>query len=156
MALSDGLSDGPSEAHGAGNPGLPEGRPPRIHRQAAGTPRAVALIDDDMRLDYAAPDFSAAAVSQALRRGGVVPGQAVTPPGSWRLLCVMLGILRLGALVVSLDSRSPAELRRHIPEIRTSAAAANVVQNGRHTDGGTEAEPPLESTLHITEVAERR
>jgi hypothetical protein len=60
------ISDGPCEERGAGNPGLPEGRAPRIHRRAASTPRAVALIDEGVRLDYAAlgSSVSAAAVAR--------------------------------------------------------------------------------------------
>ncbi|MCX4461412.1 amino acid adenylation domain-containing protein [Streptomyces sp. NBC_01728] len=131
------ISDGTPEARGAGNPGSPDGLALRIHRQARSTPRAVALTDGDVRLDYAALDSSAAAVAQALRRSGVAPGQAVAValPRSWRLVCVMLGILRLGALVVPLDLQSPAERRRHILE---DCAAVALV----HDADGAAAELP--------------
>jgi amino acid adenylation domain-containing protein len=131
------ISDGTPEARGAGNPGSPDGLALRIHRQARSTPRAVALTDGDVRLDYAALDSSAAAVARALRRSGVAPGQAVAValPRSWRLVCVMLGILRLGALVVPLDLQSPAERRRHILE---DCAAVALV----HGADGAAAELP--------------
>ncbi|WP_063798134.1 non-ribosomal peptide synthetase [Streptomyces sp. 150FB] len=114
------------EASVAEDPGSPGGLALEVHRQALRTPRAVALTDGDARLDYAALDSSAAAVAQALRRAGVARGQAVAValPRSWRLVCVMLGILRLGAQVVPLDTQSPAERRRYV--LQDSAAVALV------------------------------
>ncbi|MEU8472747.1 amino acid adenylation domain-containing protein [Streptomyces sp. NPDC029006] len=84
--------------------------------QARRTPRAVAVIDGARRLDYATLDAASAAVADALRRGGIRPGQAVAVclPRSWHLVCAMLGILRLGGVVVPLDAQSPPERRGHI------------------------------------------
>ncbi|MEU6394493.1 amino acid adenylation domain-containing protein [Streptomyces sp. NPDC046939] len=94
----------------------PAGIAQGIHRQALRSPRAVAVVDGDVRLDYATVNAAAAAVAETLAREGVTRGQAVAValPRSWRLVCVMLGILRLGATVVPLDTQSPAERRRFI------------------------------------------
>ncbi|MFF4244835.1 amino acid adenylation domain-containing protein [Streptomyces sp. NPDC001822] len=97
-----------------------------VHRQALRTPRADAVADGDVRLDYATLNASAAAVASELGRRGVTAGQAVAValPRSWQLVCVMLGILRLGARVVPLDTQSPGERRLFV--LRDSAAAAVV------------------------------
>ncbi|MFJ9539249.1 amino acid adenylation domain-containing protein [Streptomyces sp. NPDC101225] len=110
----------------AEDPGTQAGLALEIHRQALRTPTADAVADGDVRLDYATLNTAAAAVAGALARHGVLPGQtvAVALPRSWRLVCVMLGILRLGAQVVPLDTQSPAERRHFI--LRDSGAAALV------------------------------
>ncbi|MFC4465703.1 amino acid adenylation domain-containing protein [Streptomyces xiangluensis] len=115
-----------SPAGVAEDPDAPVGIALEIHRQALRTPQAQAVADGDVRLDYATLNAAAAAVAEALGRQGVAPGQAVAValPRSWRLVCVMLGILRLGAQVVPLDTQSPAERRRFI--LDDSAAAALV------------------------------
>ena len=97
----------------AEDPGAPVGLALEIHRQALRTPQAEAVADGDVRLDYATLNAAADAVAEALGRQGVTPGQAVAValPRSWRLVCVMLGIVRLGAQVVPLDAQSPAERR---------------------------------------------
>ncbi|WP_338058000.1 GSCFA domain-containing protein [Streptomyces dangxiongensis] len=84
--------------------------------QARRTPGAVAVIDGERHLDYAALDSASATVADALRRRGIRPGQAVAVclPRSWQLVCAMLGVLRLGAVVVPLDAQSPPERRGHI------------------------------------------
>ncbi|MFD7815702.1 amino acid adenylation domain-containing protein [Streptomyces sp. NPDC059785] len=99
-----------------------------IHRQALRSPRADAVADGDVRLDYATLNAAAAAVAGELARRGVAGGQAVAValPRSWRLVCVMLGLLRLGARVVPLDTQSPAERRLLI--LRDSGAAALVYE----------------------------
>ncbi|MEU2773570.1 amino acid adenylation domain-containing protein [Streptomyces sp. NPDC007162] len=106
-----------------------------IHRRALRTPHAEAVADGDVSLDYAALNAAAAAVAQQLGRRGVTAGQAVAValPRSWRLVCVMLGILRLGARVVPLDTQSPAE-RRHFV-LRDSAAAALVYETVENATG---------------------
>ncbi|MEK8169549.1 AMP-binding protein [Streptomyces sp. M19] len=83
---------------------------------------------------------ASAAVADALRRHGVRPGQAVAVclPRSWRLVCAMLGVLRLGAVVVPLDALSPPERRRHI---LTDSAAVALVHG---------AEPPEEIPEGVT------
>ncbi|MFF4800906.1 amino acid adenylation domain-containing protein [Streptomyces sp. NPDC001351] len=97
-----------------------------IHRRALRTPRAEAVVDGDVSLDYGTLNAAADAVARELERQGVAAGQAVAValPRSWRLVCVMLGILRLGAQVVPLDTQSPAERRHFI--LRDSAAVALV------------------------------
>ncbi|MFD4660865.1 amino acid adenylation domain-containing protein [Kitasatospora sp. NPDC058444] len=115
-----------------------------VHEQALRTPRAVALVDGDVRLDYAALDTAAAAVAHGLRRSGVRPGQAVAVclPRSWQLVCVMLGVLRLGALVVPLDAQSPPERRRHI---LTDSAGVALVHGGTAPDDLPGHVRPLEA-----------
>ncbi|WP_370949421.1 AMP-binding protein [Amycolatopsis sp. cg5] len=87
-----------------------------VHAQALRTPRAIALEDGDRTFDYATLDAGGAAVAEALAREGVRPGDAVAVglARSWELVCVMLGILRLGGKVVPLDRLSPADRRAHI------------------------------------------
>ncbi|WP_329034034.1 non-ribosomal peptide synthetase [Streptomyces sp. NBC_00178] len=97
-----------------------------IHRRALRTPRADAVADGEVRLDYATLNAAAASVAAELGRRGVTAGQAVAValPRSWQLVCVMLGVLRLGARVVPLDTQSPAERRLFM--LRDSAAVALV------------------------------
>ncbi|WP_406841817.1 amino acid adenylation domain-containing protein (plasmid) [Streptomyces sp. AHU1] len=97
-----------------------------IHRQALRTPGATALIDGGVRMDYAQLQTAADVVAETLRREGVTAGQAVAValPRSWQLVCVMLGILRMGAQVVPVDTQSPADRRRFI--LKDSAAAVLV------------------------------
>ncbi|MFJ4920289.1 amino acid adenylation domain-containing protein [Streptomyces sp. NPDC088725] len=88
----------------------------RVLARAGRTPDVLALVDGGVSLDYAGLDAASAAVARGLLRHGVRPGQAVAVslPRSWQLVCAMLGILRLGAVVVPLDAQSPPERRRHI------------------------------------------
>jgi amino acid adenylation domain-containing protein len=97
-------------------PNSPVGLALRVLDQARRTPAAVAVVDADRTLDYAGLDSASAAVADALRSNGVRPGEAVAVclPRSWRLVCAMLGILRLGATVVPLDAQSPPVRRAHI------------------------------------------
>ncbi|MGW3633509.1 amino acid adenylation domain-containing protein [Streptomyces sp. NPDC005122] len=108
----------PAGADATGTPAasLPEGLARGVHQQALRTPRAVAVADGDLRLEYAELNAAGAALCEALRRRGVRPGQAVALalPRSWQLVCAMLGVLRLGAHVVPLDTHSPAQRRHHI------------------------------------------
>ncbi|MCB5906083.1 non-ribosomal peptide synthetase [Streptomyces pinistramenti] len=79
-------------------------------------PHAPAVVDGGPALDRAGLDRLSAAVAAALRRHGIRPGQAVAVclPRSWQLVCVLLGVLRTGAVVVPLDAQSPPERRAHI------------------------------------------
>ncbi|MGW2283484.1 amino acid adenylation domain-containing protein [Streptomyces phaeochromogenes] len=106
----------------------PAGIAIEIHRRALRTPHAEAVVDGQVRLDYASLNLAAATVARELGRHGVTAGQAVAVamPRSWRLISVMLGILRLGARVVPLDTQSPAERRHFI--LRDSAAVALVYE----------------------------
>ncbi|WP_069170055.1 non-ribosomal peptide synthetase [Streptomyces griseus] len=115
--------------------GAPTGTAREIHRRALLAPHAEAVVDGDVSLDYATLNTAAAAVARELRRQGVTAGQAVAValPRSWRLVCVMLGVLRLGARVVPLDAQSPAERRHFI--LRDSAAVALVHRPGESVTG---------------------
>ncbi|MEU5717066.1 amino acid adenylation domain-containing protein [Streptomyces sp. NPDC020403] len=115
--------------------GAPTGTAHEIHRRALLTPHADAVVDGDVILDYATLNRAAAAVAQELGRQGVTAGQAVAValPRSWRLVCVMLGVLRLGAQVVPLDTQSPAERRHFI--LGDSAAVALVCQTTESVTG---------------------
>ncbi|MFE9404157.1 amino acid adenylation domain-containing protein [Streptomyces sp. NPDC006530] len=105
-------------------------------------PSAPALIDGEHTLDYAHLDTASAAVADALYRNGVRPGQAVAVclPRSWRLVCAMLGILRLGAVVVPLDAQSPPERQRHI---LTDSASVAVLHGAPAPEGLPEGVRPL-------------
>ncbi|WP_344028213.1 amino acid adenylation domain-containing protein [Streptomyces luteireticuli] len=94
----------------------PGGLAAAVLDQARHTPEAIAVRDGGHTLDYAALDAASAAVARALRHRGVRPGQAVAVclPRSRHLVCAMLGVLRLGAVVVPLDAQSPADRRAHI------------------------------------------
>ncbi|MFJ7907121.1 amino acid adenylation domain-containing protein [Kitasatospora sp. NPDC096204] len=115
-----------------------------VHERALRTPRAPALVDGDVRLDYTGLDAAAAAVAHGLRRAGVRPGQAVAVclPRSWQLVCVMLGVLRLGAQVVPLDAQSPADRRCHI---LTDSGSVALVHGGTAPDGLPGGLPALEA-----------
>ncbi|MET7680385.1 amino acid adenylation domain-containing protein [Streptomyces sp. NPDC005423] len=122
---------------------LPAGTALEIHRRALRTPHAEAVVDGEVSLDYATLNAAAAAVAQELGRQGVTAGQAVAValPRSWRLVCVMLGILRLGAQVVPLDTQSPAERRHFI--LRDSAAVAVVHETAGSVTGLPQDVPAL-------------
>ncbi|MFD7662718.1 amino acid adenylation domain-containing protein [Streptomyces sp. NPDC059788] len=102
--------------------------------QVRRSPSAVAVVDGDRQLDYAGLDTASASVARALRRHGVRPGEAVAVclPRSWQLVCTMLGILRLGAVVVPLDRLSPPDRRRHI---LTDSASGTLVHGATAPDG---------------------
>ncbi|MEU6819221.1 amino acid adenylation domain-containing protein [Streptomyces atriruber] len=87
-----------------------------VHEQSLRTPTAPAVVDGDQILDHAVLDASAAAVAAGLRAHGIGPGDAVAVglSRSWRLVCVMLGVLRLGGRVVPTDRLSPADRIGHI------------------------------------------
>ncbi|MGK5640955.1 amino acid adenylation domain-containing protein [Streptomyces sp. URMC 126] len=110
--------------------------------RARRTPSAPAVLEGGRVLDYAGLDAGSAAVTRALRARGVRPGQAVAValPRSARLVRVMLGILRLGAVVVPLDVQSPADRQRHI---LTDSGAVAVVHDGTPPAGAGEDLVPL-------------
>lgn len=76
-------------------------------------PQALAVIDQQTRLTY----FELASASERIARGlqarGVQPGQslALCLPRSWQWLAVILGALKVGAVVVPLDRASPVKRR---------------------------------------------
>lgn len=118
-----------------------------IYAQSRKTPDAVALVDHDVQLDYATLDALAHSAALALRRAGVLPGQAVAVslPRSWRLVVVMLGVLRCGAQVVPLDTQSPAERCRHI---LTDSAATVLI-----CDDPASATPSTPDSVSVMPVA---
>ncbi|MEU8890897.1 amino acid adenylation domain-containing protein [Streptomyces sp. NPDC048442] len=115
--------------------------------RARSHPSAPALVDGTRRLDYAELEAASASAADALRAHGVRPGQAVALclPRSWQLVCVMLGALRLGAVVVPLDAQSPPERRRHI---LTDSASVLVVY-GAQGAGDADELPPGVSRLSV-------
>ncbi|MFH8346407.1 amino acid adenylation domain-containing protein [Streptomyces sp. NPDC018045] len=123
----------PESTVAAGLPASP-GLAGRVLAQARRRPAAVAVVDGDRHLDYAGLDTASAAVARSLRRHGVRSGQAVAVclPRSWQLVCTMLGILRLGAVVVPLDRLSPPGRRRHI---LTDSACGTLIHGGTAPDG---------------------
>ncbi|AYG78432.1 Surfactin synthase subunit 2 [Streptomyces hundungensis] len=112
-----------------------------LHR-ARRHPSAPAVIDGEHTLDYARLDTASAAVADALHRHGVRPGQAVAVclPRSWELVCAMLGILRLGAVVVPLDAQSPTERQHHI---LTDSASVAVLHGAVAPEGLPRGVRPL-------------
>ncbi|WP_031464285.1 non-ribosomal peptide synthetase [Sciscionella sediminilitoris] len=87
-----------------------------VHAQAARTPEALAVADPERNLNYAELDATAALLAERLAGQGIRAGDpvAVALPRGWRLVCAMLGVLRLGAELVPLDTASPAARRRHM------------------------------------------
>ncbi|MET8561090.1 amino acid adenylation domain-containing protein [Streptomyces flaveolus] len=117
--------------------------------QARRTPDLPAVEDGGVVLDYAGLERVSGRVADRLHAAGVRPGDAVAVclPRSWRLVCVMLGIRRLGATVVPLDRLSPPERQRHI---LTDAQAAAVVYDD---DGGGTLPPALPTGVRALEAA---
>ncbi|KXK61848.1 hypothetical protein AWW66_11345 [Micromonospora rosaria] len=101
----------------------------RVLARSRRHPDALAVVDGDRQLDYAALADCAAAVALGLWRLGVRRGQAVAVclPRSWQLVGTMLGILRVGGVVVPLDAQNPAERSHHI---LTDAGCTMVVHDG--------------------------
>ncbi|MGW1045385.1 amino acid adenylation domain-containing protein [Streptomyces sp. NPDC002547] len=87
-----------------------------VLEQARRRPDAPAIEDGAEVVDYARLDRVSAMVAARLCSAGVRPGDAVAVclPRSWRLICIMLGLRRIGATVVPLDQLSPAPRRQHI------------------------------------------
>lgn len=128
----------PGVATGSAPAGVADG----VLRQVRRTPDAPALVDRDRHLDYAALDAASAAVADRLRRHGVRSGEAVAVclPRSWQLVCAMLGILRLGAVVVPLDRLSPPDRRRHM---LIDSASVALIHAGTPPDGLPDDVVPL-------------
>ncbi|MFR9793908.1 amino acid adenylation domain-containing protein [Streptomyces sp. MB22_4] len=140
----DGGAGAPAAAPAAAPPGAPATAAPSclagaVLAQARRTPDLPAVEDGGLVLDYAGLERVSGRVADRLRGAGVRPGDAVAVclPRSWRLVCVMLGIRRLGATVVPLDRLSPPDRRRHI---LTDARAVAVVYDG---DGDCDGPHPL-------------
>lgn len=86
-----------------------------VARHARCTPRAPAVVTDDVTLDYAALDARAAALAARLQAAGAGSGTrvALCLPRGADLIVGLLAILRTGATYVPLDPDYPAaRLRR--------------------------------------------
>ncbi|MEU1329414.1 amino acid adenylation domain-containing protein [Streptomyces sp. NPDC005865] len=105
-----------------------------VHEQSLLTPDSPAVSDGELSLTHAEVDASAAAVAAGLRARGIGPGDAVAVglARSWQLVCVMLGVLRLGARVVPADRLSPADRLRHILD---DSGARLLVHDGTFPSG---------------------
>ncbi|MET1077652.1 MAG: amino acid adenylation domain-containing protein [Pseudomonas sp.] len=81
----------------------------RFDAQQARAPDALAVIDPARRLSYAELAQASRRFAAALTARGVRPGQSVALalPRGWPLLAAVLGVLRVGAVVVPLDRSSP-------------------------------------------------
>ncbi|MGW7427336.1 amino acid adenylation domain-containing protein [Streptomyces sp. NPDC054813] len=86
-----------------------------IHRavahRARTTPRALAVVDGDLCLDYAALDTAADAWARQLASSGAGPGTLVPVllPRSARLYVALLAVLKCGAGYAALSPRWPQE-----------------------------------------------
>ncbi len=101
--------------------GMPPAQPPQqvpsqtvvaaFAAQVALLPKAVALIDGDVRLSYAELATQADAIAHALRRLGIATDGcvAVLLDRSAAMISTMLGILKAGAAYMALDPNLPAE-----------------------------------------------
>ncbi|WP_375097982.1 MULTISPECIES: amino acid adenylation domain-containing protein [unclassified Pseudomonas] len=85
----------------------------RFAAQVRRDPDALAVIDQQVRLSYAQLASASERVARGLQALGVQPGQALALclPRSWQWLVGLLGAVKAGAVVVPLDSTSPAERR---------------------------------------------
>ncbi|MBC2892528.1 amino acid adenylation domain-containing protein [Rhodococcus wratislaviensis] len=79
--------------------------------QAAERPDAVAVTFEDQSLTYADLEARSAAVASSLAESGVVAGDivAVTLPQSPELIAAIIGVVRAGAVYLSVDPQYPAE-----------------------------------------------
>ncbi|MEU2912238.1 amino acid adenylation domain-containing protein [Streptomyces massasporeus] len=101
-------------ASGRALPTRTAGLPELFAAQAAATPDAVAVSDDDTALTYAELDAWSARLAAVLAERGVTRGSAVAllMQRSPALVAAILAVLRAGASYVPLDSRYPASRQR--------------------------------------------
>ncbi|MGY0057711.1 amino acid adenylation domain-containing protein [Streptomyces sp. LZ34] len=78
--------------------------------QAARTPDAIAVVDEDRRVTYGELDLAANRTANALLAGGLRPDDRVCllVPKSIEMLVYLLGVLKAGGVCVPLDTASPA------------------------------------------------
>ncbi|MYY81598.1 amino acid adenylation domain-containing protein, partial [Streptomyces sp. SID335] len=127
-----------------------------VYEQSLRTPAAPAVVDGDRILSHATVDASAAAVAASLRARGIGSGDAVAVglARSWQLVCVMLGVLRLGARVVPADRLSPADRVGHILD---DSGARLLVHDGTFGHGLPDrvtavlADALLDAPVHTTD-----
>ncbi|MFF4356470.1 amino acid adenylation domain-containing protein [Streptomyces sp. NPDC001604] len=82
-----------------------------VAHRARSAPRALAVVDGGLRLDYASLDAAADAWARHLAATGVGPGTLVPVllPRSARLYVALLAVLKCGAGYAALDPRWPRE-----------------------------------------------
>ncbi|WP_345983919.1 amino acid adenylation domain-containing protein [Streptomyces sp. DSS69] len=103
--------------------------------QAAATPDAVAVADEDGTLGYGELDRRAEAVADALRARGAGPGTVtgVCLERSRGLLVALLGVLKAGSAYLPLEPDLPAERRRYM--LSDSGARVVLTDTGAGPDG---------------------
>ena len=107
--------------------------------QAARTPDAIALVDGDRSLSYAALDAQANRAARRLMEEGVVPGDrvAILLDRSIELIVAQLAILKCGAAYVPLDRNAPGDRQAFM---LTDCAARRVLTlSGFAVPDGTQA-----------------
>jgi amino acid adenylation domain-containing protein len=119
----------------AGWNATPAAGPPRtVHalfeEQAASTPSAVAVADDQGRLTYAALDAAAGRIARRLIEAGAGPERGVALLSGRHAGCVagLLGILKSGSFFVPLDASLPSA--RLATMIRLAGVRAVLAQPG--------------------------
>ncbi len=100
----------------------------RVRVVARRLPAATAVLDGERAISYHELDLASSAVASRLREHGVRPGDAVAVrlPRTWLLVATLVGIRRLGAIVVPLDAQSPPDRQRHILADSASVAVIGI------------------------------
>ncbi|MCU0121632.1 amino acid adenylation domain-containing protein [Pseudomonas sp. B2M1-30] len=85
----------------------------RFAEQVQRNPQAPAVIDQSLTLTYAELASASERIARGLQARGIRPGQslALCMPRGWQWLAVILGALKIGAVVVPLDRASPSKRR---------------------------------------------
>ncbi|MFF5962120.1 amino acid adenylation domain-containing protein, partial [Streptomyces luteogriseus] len=112
--------------------------PVAFEEQVARTPKATAVLFEDVQLSYAELNARANRLARVLAGRGVGPEGlvALVLPRSPELLVAMLAVLKAGAAYVPVDPKYPAERIAYMlgdarPAVTlTSQAVSNVVPNG--------------------------
>ena len=85
----------------------------RFAEQLRRDPQALAVIDQQVQLTYAELASASERIARGLQQRGVQRGQslALCLPRSWQSVAAILGALKVGAVVVTLDGASPLKRR---------------------------------------------
>lgn len=96
-----------------------------VERRAALSPRAPAVEQGTIRLDYATLDAEAERLAKRLRAGGLGRGDrvAVHMDRTPAAVVALLGVLKAGATYVPVDSHTPPARLAHILDVTRAAAA---------------------------------
>ncbi|QGL59663.1 amino acid adenylation domain-containing protein [Pseudomonas coronafaciens pv. oryzae str. 1_6] len=86
----------------------------RFAEQVRHTPQALAVLDQQVRLNYAQLASASERIASGLLLQGVNPGDsvAVCLPRCWQWVATILGVLKVGGVVVPLDRASPLQRRQ--------------------------------------------